>query len=89
MAKCTGKGLKNYLQSRGIAYEVMGGFDENFKASLKPWQDLAPYDLTYDEKEEVVRLITIFGDDKKLLKKRLRDLFGDRLTETERENWLD
>lgn len=82
--KVTGKGLKNYLQSRGIAYEVMGGFDENFKASLKPWQDLAPYDLTYDEKEEVVRLITIFGDDKKLLKKRLRDLFGDRLTETER-----
>ena len=83
-SKVTGKGLKNYLQSRGIAYEVMGGFDENFKASLKPWQDLAPYDLTYDEKEEVVRLITIFGDDKKLLKKRLRDLFGDRLTETER-----
>ncbi len=82
--KVTGKGLKNYLQSRGIAYEVMGGFDENFKASLKPWQDLAPYDLTYDEKEEVVRLITIFGDDKKLLKKRLRDLFGDRLTVTER-----
>lgn len=82
--KVTGKGLKNYLQSRGIAYEVMDGFDENFKASLKPWQDLAPYDLTYDEKEEVVRLITIFGDDKKLLKKRLRDLFGDRLTETER-----
>lgn len=40
--------------------------------------------MTYDEKEEVVRLITIFGDDKKLLKKRLRDLFGDRLTETER-----
>lgn len=82
--KVTGKGLKNYLQSRGIVYEVMGGFDENFKASLKPWQDLAPYDLAYDEKEEVVRLITIFGDDKKLLKKRLRDLFGDRLTETER-----
>lgn len=81
--KVTGKALKSYLQSRAIAYEVIGGFDEDFKSSLKPWQDLAPFDLSYEEKEEIVRLITIFGDDKKLLKKRFRDLFGDRFTDTE------
>lgn len=82
-SRVTGKGLRDYLATRGITFETIGGFDKDFKASLKPWRELAEFDLSEDDKEEIVLAITIFGDDKKLLKKRLKGRFGDRLTEDE------
>lgn len=75
--------LKNYLKSEGFADCEITGIDGDFKSSLKPFRDLMPYNLTDDEKEEAIRAITIFGDDKKLLKKRLKKQFADKLSEEE------
>lgn len=81
--KVTNKKLRDYLKSKGISFESVTGIDGDFKSNLKPYRDLADYDLSYDEKEQLIMAITIFGDDKKLLKKRIRNLFKDRLSDSE------
>lgn len=80
-AKVTQKALKNYLKSIGYGDVEISGIDGDFKNSLKPIIELSVFDLTDSEKEEVVRLITIFSDDKKLLRKRLSKLYSHKLSE--------
>ena len=41
------------------------------------------YDLTDEQKEYVINGITVFGEDKKLLKKRLKSELGDYLSDDE------
>ena len=77
--KVTSARLKKYLKSYGIDGEI-SGIDGDFKNSLKSYRDLEGFNLTENEKEEVIKAITIFGDDKGLLKKRLSILFGDKLS---------
>ena len=50
---------------------------------MKSYKDLVAYNLTDEQKEEIVKAITIFGDDKKLLKKRLKNEFGGCLSDDE------
>lgn len=71
--------LKKYLRSYGIDGEITG-IDGDFKNSLKSHRDLYAYDLNDIEKEEIIKAITIFGDDKGLLKKRLNVLYGNKLS---------
>lgn len=71
--------LKKYFKSYGIVGEITG-IDGDFKSSLKSYRDLEKYNLNDEEKEEIIKAITIFGDDKGLLKKRLNILFGDKLS---------
>lgn len=80
-SKVTQKALKAYLKKHGFGDVEITGIDGDFKNTLKPLQDLAVFDLTAVEKEEIIRAITIFGDDKKLLKKRITALFGKKLTQ--------
>lgn len=82
-AKVKMKTLRDDLTSRGIEFESITGIDGDFKASLKSARELQDFDLTVTEKEEIIKAITIFGDDKKLLKKRIRAQFADKLTEEE------
>ena len=81
--KVTNKKLCYYLKSRNIAFDEISGIDNDFKSSLKSYKDLVTYNLTDEQKEEIVKAITIFGDDKKLLKKRLKNEFGDCLSDDE------
>ena len=81
--KVTNKKLCDYLESRNIAFEEISGIDNDFKSSLKSYKDLVAYNLTDEQKEEIVKAITIFGDDKKLLKKRLKNEFGGCLSDDE------
>ena len=81
--KVTQKALKNYLKSNGYDEIDITGIDGDFKSSLKPYIELADFNLSIDDKEEIIKAITIFGDDKKLLRKRLRDYFSEKLTEDE------
>lgn len=75
--------LKAYLTSRQIDFDSISGIDGNFKTSLKSVRDLLDFDLSVEDKEEIIKSITIFGDDKKLLKQRIRKEFSDKLTEEE------
>ncbi len=77
--KVTVSRLKKYLKSYGVSGEITG-IDGDFKNSLKSKRDFFAYNLTDSEKEEIIKAITIFGEDKGLLKKRLNILFGDKLS---------
>lgn len=72
--------LKKYLDSNGYKDAEITGIDGDFKSNLKPFRDLGFIDLPYSDKEEIIKAITIFGDDKKLLKNRLLKMYGDTLS---------
>lgn len=77
--KVTSARLKKYLKCYGVSGDITG-IDGDFKNTLKSYRDLYPFNLTEAEKEEVIKAITIFGDDKGLLKRRLTIQFGDKLS---------
>ena len=79
--KVTQKTLAKYLKAQGFTDFDISGIDGDFKANLKPYRDLYGFNLTDSEKEEIVKAITIFGDDKKLLKRRLKNEFSQKLSE--------
>lgn len=81
--KVTNKKLRDYLKSRNIEFDEISGIDNDFKSSLKSYKDLLEYDLTDEQKESVIKAITIFGEDKKLLRKRLKNELGDYLSDDE------
>lgn len=78
--KVTQSALKKYLSSMGYKDVEITGIDGDFKSNLKSYKDLEFLDLPYSDKEEIIRAITIFGDDKKLLRKRLANKYGDKLS---------
>ena len=84
--KVTQKKLKSYLIREGIAGKnvELTGIDGDFKGSLTAYHDfkekLTGVELTQKEKEEIILNIVLFGDDKKLLKQRLKKKFP-QLTE--------
>ena len=77
--KITNAKLLKYLKAKGYEAAAVTGIDGDFKSNLKPFRDLEPYGLTLDEKEEVIKYITIFGDDKKMLNRQLKEKFKDKL----------
>lgn len=89
--KVTKKSLENYLVREGITGKnpEISGVDGDFKSSLTAYHDfkekLTDADLSDRDKEKIILNITLFGDDKKLLKKRLRNLFP-QLTESQTKN---
>lgn len=103
--KVTQKRLKDYLYQEGLIekqgkeYKVdISGIDGDFKGCNKAELDfreiLTGVSLSYEEKERLVFDITIFGEDKKLLKKRIRILLPelterqiDRLSQLKYDGW--
>ena len=81
--KVTQKGLTNYLKSLGYSDVEITGVDGDFKSSMKPYIDLCEYGLSEDEMERIILAVTIFGDDKRLLKKRLKQELSNKLTDKE------
>lgn len=75
--------LKKYLAAQGIKDAEITGVDGDFKSSLKPFRDLELISLPYSDKEEIIKAVTIFGDDKRLLKNRLKNNYGDVLSDSE------
>lgn len=83
--RVTQKKLKDYLKRTGviakedIANLDITGIDGDFKASLTAYHDfkakLTDCDLSQEDKENIILNITLFGEDKKLLKKRLTKLY--------------
>lgn len=86
--KVTQKKLKDYLQREGIAGKnvEITGVDGDFKASLTAYHDFKEkftnISLTDKEKEQIILNVVLFGDDKKLLEKRIKILLP-QLTENQ------
>lgn len=79
--KVTRKSLEKYLFSNGYKDVEITGIDGDFKSTMKPYLDLCEYGISEQEMDSVISAVTIFGDDKKLLRKRLRDTFGGKLND--------
>ncbi len=76
--KVTQKRLRTYLEKEGIIDKEakISGIDGDFKASLRSYHDfkekLTGVNLSEKEKENIILNVTLFGEDEKLLKKRLK-----------------
>ncbi len=81
--KVTHKALVDYFRAKGFENVVISGVDGDFKSSLKSYMELDFIALPDSNKEDIIKAITIFGDDKKLLKKRLKTNYSGRLTDEE------
>lgn len=88
--KVTQKKLKDYLVREGIADRSVDitGIDGDFKGTLTAFHDfkekLTGCELRQEEKENIILNITLFGEDKKLLDRRLKSLYP-ALTEGQRK----
>lgn len=81
--KVTLKAVREYMKPvYGDNFEITG-IDKDFKSSMSSYIELSKYDLNEREMEDIITAITIFGDDKTLLKKRLNKKFKDKLSESE------
>ncbi len=103
--KVTQKKLKDFLYQEGLIekngreYIVeISGIDGDFKGSSKAELDfreiLTGFSLNREDKEKLVLDIAIFGEDKKLLKKRIRTLLPEatdrqveRLSQLKYDGW--
>ncbi len=81
--KVTRKSLINYIKAKTGETPDITGIDGDFKTSMRSAIELSSYDLSLEEKEMIISSITIFGDDKKLLKKRLKKNFEEKLSDDE------
>lgn len=73
--------MLNYLKSeKGVAFDITG-IDGDFKSSMRSAIEMSQFNLTDSEKEDAIKAITVFGDDKKLLRKRLKRQLGSKLSD--------
>ncbi len=88
--KVTKSKLKTFLLGKGRNKDmVLSGFDNNFANSLKPYHQFKKHfdddfiKKHYDVIEGVILDITLFGEDKKMLKRRIKNSYGDIFSEKE------
>lgn len=77
------KDIKDYFKLRGINVETITGIDDNFKNSIKPILDFSLFNLTDDEKENIITVITTMGKNKKMIENKIRKEYGDKLSDEE------
>lgn len=85
-AKVSMSALLKYLKSKGMSVEKdqVTGIDEDFHTSLRVWKEMR--DLLGDRfseeiAEEIIRLSTILGEDKKMFREKLEKEFGKDLSQ--------
>ena len=86
----TGNSLLEYLNSYGygLQKEDLSGFDGNFKSSLSSYitlknilgDDINNYSVQ-QMAEDIILWITLYGDDQKMLKRVIKQYYGDTLSE--------
>ena len=79
--RVTRKSLVDFLNSKGLAVDrdSVSGIDQDFHssmASLLDMQKLLGAHYTEETAEEIIRLSTIFGEDRNMLHARLANVFG-------------
>lgn len=83
--KVTGKKLKDFLLSEGVieSNDEISGFDQNFKSSLTAYHDfkniIKNKELEKEDIEKIILWITLFGDDKKILKRKINNEYGNKI----------
>lgn len=87
--KITEKKLKSFLESRGIlsSADEVTGIDGDFKNSLASYIDFKAIFGNVEDKEkmieEIIKWIVLFGDEKKILKSRIKKSYENEISEEE------
>lgn len=87
--KVTSAKLRSYLRLE--KEDQLSGFDQDFKGTLASWNYfrwLTGRPGGMEMAEEIIRHITLFGDDKKLLHQWIQKTYGKQLTEEEQKKAL-
>lgn len=87
--KVTSAKLRSYLRLE--KEDQLSGFDQDFKGTLASWNYfrwLTGRPGGVEMAEEIIRHITLFGDDKKLLHQWIQKTYGKQLTEEEQKRAL-
>ncbi len=88
--KITLNKLQKWLEKENkfgsVKIEEIGGIDTEFKSNLKSYHDLKEIigNMVNTEvamSEDIIKNVLIFGEDKRLLKQRLKNQYGDKLNE--------
>ncbi len=78
------KDIEYFLHSKDIEFSSLTGIDNNLGCSMKPYLDMQQFSgFTEGEKETIIKEMTIFGEQKKMLKDRLNKEFPGRLNEAD------
>ena len=87
--RVTASKLRTYLQLN--KEDELSGFDQDFKGTLAPWNYFRwLLERPHGEEiaEEIIRTITLFGEDKELLKEWIKRVYGEQLSEEEQRKAL-
>lgn len=82
-SKVTKKTLASFLKQENVAFEDIGGIDDKINASMKAYNDFrrifgAEYIEPHREQiENIIRWITLFCDEKKMLETKIRNSYPD------------
>lgn len=88
--RVTGKRLRNYLLAEGEIEktDLISGIDADFKSSLSSYldfkrvfQDAIDEPKVQDMVEDLILWILLYGEDKKLLRKKINQAYGSELSE--------
>lgn len=85
--KVTVKKIKEFLKCEGLIEDndLISGIDDEIKSSLNSLRDfrrIMPDKIQNTEMiENIIKWIVLFGDDKKLLESRIKQVYGDILSE--------
>jgi CRISPR-associated endonuclease Csn1 len=87
--RVTGKRLRDFLIAEGAFKkgDELSGFDQNFKGSLTSYLDfkriLGDRKVPREAIEGMIQAIVLFGDDRKLLRRRIQNGYGELLSKEE------
>ncbi len=79
--RVTQKAVRDHIYSITKEKVELTGIDGDFKSNMHSYIELTPFNLTEEEMETVITAITIFGDDKKLLRKRLKHQLSNKISD--------
>ncbi len=79
--RVTQKAVREHIYALTKEKVEVTGIDGDFKSNMRSYIELKPFNLTEEEMETVITAITIFGDDKKLLRKRLRHQLDNKVSD--------
>jgi len=84
--RVTRKSVLNWFISNGIVIENrdLGGFDNDIPVqliALHDYRKLSSPDLDMFDMENIVKIITLFPNDEKMIRKRLKEEYGNAITE--------
>ncbi|RDU22302.1 type II CRISPR RNA-guided endonuclease Cas9 [Anaerosacchariphilus polymeriproducens] len=95
--KVTRKKLRDYLRSEGCEFkdDELTGFDGDFKASLTSYIDFGKTEIfgnSIKNKsiqvmiEQIILWITLFGDDRELLQRKIKNIYRKELSDSQIKN---